>query len=117
MSEDAIIRSYSRLAALKQNIPSDNAIDVVETYIKEYHDILENLSKEIGAPLDEFRVPDKEINHRLTSFSPFEDKSTYSDEKYCEKGLFLSKLDGVLSYFTIKYLSKEKKNIGFKPPE
>ena len=37
--------------------------------------------------------------------------------KKLDTTLFLSKLDALLSYFQIKYFSKEKQEIGFKPPE
>ena len=38
------------------------------------------------------------------------------NEQPCDKDLFFSKLNAILQYFTIKYLSKDKDPIGFKPP-
>lgn len=81
------------------------------------------LSKEINSSLEEFRVPDEDMQYRVTSFWPAipsigqKAGKTYSKDRYCERALFLSKLDALLSYFQIKYLSEEKPEIGFRPPK
>lgn len=121
MNQDNIIRAYTRLVALKQNLSS--AYDIKEKYVKEYHEIIDMLSKETNALFEEFRIPTQEIKYQMTSCWPADPYSgqeagqTYSEDRYCEKELFLSKLDALLSYFQIKYLSQEKQEIGFKPPE
>lgn|GEM_PF-1311990 len=120
MDIDKIFRLYSRLTALKQNLPK---WDINEKYVKDYHDILGLLSEETNSSLDEFKVPQEEIRPRLTSYTPSipdidqEAKSTYSEDRYCEKTLFLTKVDALLSYFKMRYLSEEKPNIGFKSSE
>lgn len=117
---DEIIRSYSRLNSLKKNLSNDKAILVDEKYVLDYHEILSKLSQITSSDLDEFRVPDCEL--KPTQIGGHYDNETgeidvqYSQERYCEKTFLFSKLDALLQYFSIKYLSEEKRNIGFKVP-
>jgi recombination DNA repair RAD52 pathway protein len=118
---DIVIRAYNRLVSLKQNLSKDN--DIREKYVEEYHEIIDILAKETESSLDEFKVSEDEIRYRVTSSWPSiplinqEAGNTYSKERYCEGTMFFSKLDALLSYFEIKYLSQEKPEIGFTSPE
>ncbi len=122
MNQDNIIRAYARLIALKDHLP-EKGWGVKENYINDYHQIIDILSKETETSLTEFKIPNGEINYEVTSFWPDDpytgeqDGQTYTDERYCERALFLSKIDAILSYFKIAYLSRveEKPQIGFKP--
>ena len=124
MNQDNIIRAYARLVALKDHLPKDGW-GIKEGYINDYHQIIGILSKEIESSLDEFKIPNGEINYKVTSFWPDDPDTgerggqTHTDERYCERALFLSKIDAILSYFQIVYLSKgeEKKKIGFQSPD
>ena len=68
-------------------------------------------------------MPENEIERSITSVWPAipslgqEAGQTYSDDRYCERPLFLSKIDALLVYFQVKYLSEEKPQIGFRLPE
>ena len=121
MNQDTILRIYTRLTALKNNLP--NTSDVNEKYIKDYHELIDLLRDETGISLNEFKVPENEIEHSITSVWPAlpefgqEAGQTYSDDRYCERPLFLSKIDALLVYFQVKYLSEEKPQIGFRLPE
>ena len=116
---ETILRAYSRLVALKQNLPKN--YDIHEKYVRDYHEIVDLLARETNSSLDEFKVPESEIQHRVTSSWPSilsigqKAGKTYSKDRYCERALLLSKLDALLSYFQIKYLSQEKPEIGFRP--
>lgn len=115
MDQDKIIRAYTRLISLKQNLPQE--YDTHEKYINDYHTIVDLLSKEINISLDEFKIPSNEIKPIWTGGNYLTGENFYSDDSYCEKTLFLSKLEALLSYFQIKYLSQEESKIGFNPPE
>ena len=124
MNQDNIIRAYTRLVALKDHLP-EKGWGVKENYINDYHQIIDILSKETGTSLDEFKIPNREINYKVTSIWPDDPYTgeqggqTHTDERYCERALFLSKIDTILSYFQIVYLSngEEKNKIGFQAPE
>lgn len=115
MGQDKIIRIYSRLSALRQNLP--NNYNIHEKYLKEYHEIIDLLEKEISNSLNEFKIPIIEVKPQITGGDYSTGETYYSEDNYCEKSLFLSKLDAILSYFSIAYLSEEKRTIGFHPPE
>ena len=119
MNQDNIIRVYTRLLGLKNNLPKD-CFGIKENYVNDYHQIVDILARETEISLDEFMVPDQEMENKMTSCWPdnefFGQKAgaKYSKDRYCERELFLSKLDALLSYFQIKYLSGDKpQEIGF----
>lgn len=109
---DKILRCYTRLEALKKNLPNDHKIH--EKFIEDYHEILRIISEEARIELDEFNIPNIEIKPKLTSSNYLTREKHYSKDNYCDKAIFLSKLDALLSYFQFKYLSQEKPQIGFK---
>jgi hypothetical protein len=118
---EQIIRAYARLTSLKDNLQSVYSIN--EKYIKEYHEIIQIIEEALNISLKEFKIPENEIKHELRSSWPSipslgrKAGATYSKDRYCERALFMSKLDALLSYFKIKYLSSEKTEIGFQPSE
>jgi len=112
-ADDKIIRLYSRLDSLKQNLPA-NTLIINEKYVLEYHLIVDELSKITNSELSEFKIGDNEIKHRLISSNHRTKETNYSKERYCDRNFLLAKLDALLSYFQIKYLSQEKRTIGFK---
>jgi hypothetical protein len=114
---DKIVRLYSRLTSLKANLPT-NSNFIKEIYVRDYHDIINNLSTETSHALEEFKVPENEIRPIKTMHrhGDNETETSYSENKYCERALLMSKLDAVLAYFQMRYLSHEKPKIGFTPP-
>lgn len=120
-TQDTIIRAYSRLVALKNNLPKSGwGID--EKFIHEYHDILTVLEKTTRVQLYEFRIPDNELRREMTSYTPADDlfggkeETTYTNELYCGRDYVLCKLDAVLGYFQILN-SGQKNSIGFQYSE
>jgi len=103
LDQDKILRAYTRLKGIKDNLPEKTSIRV--HHVTDYHDIINSLEKELDLSLSEFRIPETEI---------FETQLTI---KVCMKSFFMSKLDALLSYFELRFLSAEEPEIGFNPPE
>ena len=103
MDADKILRAYTRLRGIKDNLPENSFIRV--HHVIDYHDIIDSLENETGLSLSEFRIPETEI---------FENQLTI---KGCLKSFIMSKLDALLSYFELRFLSGKELDIGFKPPE
>jgi len=104
VDEDKILRAYTRLKGIKDNL-SENTI-IPTNHIKDYHTIIDSLEKALSLSLSEYRIPDTEI-----------EEYNMGVVEGCKKSFFMSKLDALLSYFEFKYLSEKKIDIGFKPPE
>jgi hypothetical protein len=120
-SQDELARAYATLSSLRKNIEQITADIILETYVNEYHTALNKL-EEIGIEVSEFRIPNSLVKPRVTSRQA--DYSTgvrvshdsYSDEKYVDKALILTKLDTILSYF--EFITSEKpREIGFRTPK
>ncbi|MBU1809367.1 MAG: hypothetical protein KJ661_07420 [Candidatus Omnitrophica bacterium] len=110
---DKILRLYTRLNSLKQNLPDKTTI-VNEKYVNEYHSITADLEKIINSDLSEFKVGDGEIRPFLSSYNYIGGVKNYTKDRFCDRSFLLAKLDALLSYFQFKYLSQEKRTIGFK---
>lgn len=117
---DQYVRLYSRLHSLKANLPENKYIS--ENYVQEYHIIIDDLSKAATIELSEFKIPPSEIKPsiignkaNITGELSWVQESSYSETRYCERNIILSKMDALLMYFQISN-SKEKESIGFKPP-
>jgi hypothetical protein len=121
LERDKILRVYTRLKSLRNNLPQ--RYNIHEKYVQEYHEIVNLLSEETGSSLKEFKVPDEELERKVTSAWPsipyLKQKAgrRYSEERRCERNMLVSKLDALLSYFEFKYLSEKRTDIGFKPPK
>lgn len=112
---DKILRLYLRLQALKQNLPTEKLIH--QRYVEEYNNILVGLEQSSEINLAEFVILSQDLKRMSKSqvlLSNGDD--LYSDDEYCEKELFLLKIDSLLSYFSV-HLSREKPAIGFEPPK
>ena len=110
---DKIIRLYTRLKSLKENLP-DKTTTIDEKYVWEYHLIINDLEKITTSDLSEFKVPDSEIEPLLSSFNTLTGEKNYTKKRFCDKNFLLAKLDAILDYFQITHLSQEKPTIGFK---
>jgi hypothetical protein len=83
---------------------------VEETYVKEYHSILDRLER-MGMDVAEFRVDASEIQPRVISSSL--EGAKYSREKYVKTTLLLIKVESILGYFQLGS-EEPKRTIGFK---
>jgi len=111
-----LVKILARLTAVKKNIPTTHLVE--KKYVEEFHDILSGLEKISGEDLQEFRVPNQEINPRVTSIS-YGGGKTYSSESYCQREFLLMKIDGVLGYFTYLLQPSDDKGpeLGFRVEE
>ncbi|MFZ2187123.1 MAG: hypothetical protein WAV46_00645 [Candidatus Moraniibacteriota bacterium] len=112
--QDKLMRLYTRLSALKNNLSKDHGI--LDTFVKEYYTIVNELVELTGLNLDEFKIPMSEVKPYLIG-RDYDGQKTYTEEIFCNGSLFFSKFDALMTYFQIKYLSKENMKIGFNTKE
>lgn len=109
-----LAKLLARLTALKNNIPNNHWTD--EKYANEFNSIVIDLEKISSQKLGEFKVPENEIVHKVTSWG--RGSETYSSQKYCDREYILMKIDGILGYFTLSLQPEETKNkFGFTVEE
>ncbi len=101
-------QAYSRLVALKSNLPG--GITVGQKYVVEFHDILDTLEKEPGQNYDVYRVPKSELRRRITNKNMLTGDVSFSESLECPRAFLMMKLDAVLNSLTI---SAERKSVGF----
>lgn len=120
-NNDAILRAYTRLKALRQNLPKIARWGVEEKFVHEYHEILVKLESATEFDLGEFKIPDSEIQRKMESYVPANplwntpEETVYTEERYVDQNYMLSKFDAVLGYFEM-CTSPEKYRIGFRQP-
>jgi len=109
--QDALVRAYTMLSSLRKNIAQIGA--VLEKYVREFHTVLDRLEG-IGIDVSEFRIPDSEVQPRvtMTTYGGGGAEHSYSKEKYVDKSFILVKLDAILGYFEI-ITSEKPRRIGF----
>jgi len=116
--QDVLARACERLSALRKNIGEMVDYLVLETYVQEFHAVLDRIEG-IGIDVSEFRIPDSEVKPKVTNVSPVSyiggggGHVSYSKEKYVDKSFILTKLDAILGYFK----SEKPRKIGFHTPE
>ncbi len=116
-NNDVFARAYARLSALRKIIGDMVDYLVLETYVQEFHAVLDKL-KAIGIDVAEFRVPNSLVQPRIESswYDGSGSHQSYSEEKYIDKSFILTKLDAILGYFEIT-MSEKPRKIGFSPPD
>jgi len=106
-----LIQIYSQLVALRENVPQEKHIN--RNYVDQYNSLIDKLATGNGISLDDFKVPESELEHTSGVFKPGTGFQPFGEKK-CERGFLLAKLDAVLILFKLK---DEKSSIGFQPPE
>lgn len=116
MDETSLLKAWARLHTFRQNLPNGS---IEETYVAEYHNILQALEQQTGHKLDDFLIPDAALEHKVSSFTPasrhnrFQAKTNYTRSRYCERELFLMRLDAAITFFGYLTPEEGKKRIGF----
>jgi hypothetical protein len=108
MKEMSVKQPYSRLEALKKNLPPSMTVD--QKYVGEFHSILDSLEKESGASLNDFRVPGSELRRRMTTKNTLTGEVSYSESPECDRAFLMMKIDATLGFFTSR---AERASIGF----
>jgi len=109
---DKLIRAISLLSALRSATKAAKEYnDLSESHVSELHTTLSTIS-DMGIDVTEFLIPDSQVKPEVRAVS-VEGTVRYSEEKYVRKSIFLTKLNGILTY--LNYILKEPdKTIGFK---
>ena len=117
-AQDRVARAYARMVALRRVLALDHfqVASIAETYVLELHGALGHLET-LGFDVEEFRIPPDRLDYELVSDSPTTGK-VYSEERYVERGLFVAKLEAVLTYFEVKNIQEKQvaRTIGFQGP-
>ena len=109
---DQINRAYARLTALKATLDADaRHSQFHEKHVHEYHAILDQLAAAAETDVDEFRVPPAEVDYRVAMVDR-EEGTTYTDDRWVDREVLLSKLGAVLTYFKI-VTAKPQQQMGF----
>jgi hypothetical protein len=90
--------AISQFNALRSNIPTS----ISEKLVIEYHEILKSLESATTEDLSSFRIPQDQLEPRVTSFRLASRRhpgsATYSREKFCNKDFFKRKVDALSQY-------------------
>lgn len=111
-----LLEAYTRLDGFKNNVPQ-YLLSIPESYIQQYHLILDLLEETAKFNLSGFHVPPHEVSPLLASFSP-EEGETYTKDRFCKRPILMMKVDAVLSFFKILMDNTNNTNkeiIGFRP--
>ena len=109
MDEITLLKAWSRLQACRQNVPSD---PIEELYINEYHTILQAIEQLTTYDLRDFFVPGNALKHILTGRDAH-GQIKYSTSRFCNREIFLMKLDAVITFFNTLIPEDRRKQIGF----
>ncbi len=111
--QDILARAFATLSSLRKNIDQMTDYSITETYVREFHTVLDRLEG-IEIDLSEFRIPDSKVEPRIRAswMEGNTSKHEYFEEKYVDKSFILTKLDAILGYFEI-ITSEKPKKIGF----
>src|SRR3984893_17754216 len=108
MNQTSVKQAYSRLLALKDNLPQGFQADGM--YVDEFHSILDILHRESEQDLSAFRVPAREMM-KESSGDDISGKVYYTGRKMCRRAFLMMRIDGVLGFFA---LSDSKTTVKFK---
>ena len=109
MSQTSIKQAYSRLLALKDNLPQ--GFQAEGTYVDEFHSILDTLQRESEQDLSVFRAPASEMMKQSSGGDDISGKVYYTGRKMCPRAFLMMRIDGVLGFFA---LSDSKTTVEFK---
>jgi hypothetical protein len=114
VSNSELGQALAELQSLRQNVPD---ADIKEADVRDYHRLLESITKETSLNLTNFFIPNERLERAITgTASPsranrYQEEVYYSDSRYCDRDFFLRKLDAAIIY--IQGL-QPKQGIGFK---
>jgi hypothetical protein len=109
--QDALARAFATLSSLRKNIGEMTTYSVEETYVREFHTVLDRVEA-MGLDISDFRIPDSEVAPNVVSINTLTGERHYSSEKYVKRSFILIKLDAILGYF--EFITSEKpRKIGF----
>jgi hypothetical protein len=107
VSRDKMARVYSRLVAIRRNLPLG---EVDDKYVEEYHNLLQQLEPDLD--VEEFKIPVDWVASTLSviEINYLTGKSKYGKTKFVPRHLFLTKVDGLLQYFELLDVASSNKD-------
>jgi len=109
--EDILRRVYAELKSLRQNYSATNQHNTVDwPRIKLYNEQLDKLGA-VGYNIDDFRIPQDLLQNEWTEANYLTHEQVDTGRPKLREGYFLTKLDSLLTYFS---LAESKAKIGFR---
>jgi len=108
MSQEKLLQSLAILESLKSNVPEQS---IKERYVREFNENLMEIEQILNIDLSKFKIDTKDVKPRVISYDPYRGKR-YSEVKYCERELYLTKLDGAIVFISM-LLKEPPKEMGF----
>lgn len=102
MNQIPLLKTWARLQTCRQNLPDGN---IEESYVIEYHNIINALEPLTGHALQDFLVPDTALQ-RTASGRNYQ-------LRYCERAMFLMKIDAAITFLNSLVPAKGERQIGF----
>jgi hypothetical protein len=93
-------RDYQKMLALLEaalnNAPAGQSVR--EELVREHNQRVSECENIFGQPLQEFSIHDADLRHTVTQYVPGIGSRPISSERVCDRGLYLSKVEGLWSY-------------------
>ncbi len=97
---EARYRNYQKMLALLEsalnNAPAGQ--DVREELAREHNQRVSECESIFGQSLQEFRIRDADLRHTATQYRPGIGSRPISSQRVCDRGLYLSKVEGLWTY-------------------
>jgi len=113
MDPDRSMRALARLAALRDALDKTQSFYIEERYVREFHEGLDHVAR-LGQDVEEFRIPDAELQRRRTSHNYMTGEQSFSYSRSVERALMMAKLNAVIGYVEMLVSSKPQPSIGFR---
>lgn len=105
-NKDSIIRALSTIKGIKVNLPDYHSVE--SHWVDEYNSAIQKIEQASGLELEEYKVPANMVKREPVSGNYLTGEVVYSTEFFCERTVFLRKLDSALEYLQQMELIKEK---------
>lgn len=104
------MQNFALLNSLRKNIDPKEYY-THEKYVHEYESILSDIEK-FGYDISKFKIPEAELANQIATFNVLSERKTYKDFREVETVLFITKMDGLLDFFSL-IIKEPKRQIGF----
>ena len=89
------------MRSIKANMPT--GFEVGESWVKEFHDALAGLERQLGMDLVEFRVPREALVRSVSSSNYITGEVWYREGLWCQRSILMQKVDAALYYLDDLY--------------
>lgn len=81
--------------------------DVHEFMVDRYHILLSIVESKVGENLVDFKIRTEDVSGRVVGINDIADETVLSEDKFCERKVFLSSIDGLIAHITVNHLPDE----------